>query len=180
MKKHLFKGKTILFSALIISIVLAGISITYGVIAEPGSEQDPVVTLSYIEQVFMPKAYEYIDKNVVELKGIVEGFKTSLNGIEDRMYNIEKQGKSEFRVVSIKSGQQFFGSAGTEIILRMGTATIISSEKGGLSDVTVGKDISIGEAMPDNHLLIIPLGDGRGFAATKDVIVMVKGSYEIK
>ncbi|MBR0278273.1 MAG: hypothetical protein IJQ50_07430 [Clostridia bacterium] len=93
--------------------------------------------------------------------------------------DILKPGLS-FKVVNLSKGQTLACFAGTEVILRMGKATIIATEKGGLADVTSGTDLKNGESMPSNHLLIVPLSDGRGIKAENDVIVMVKGDYTIK
>ena len=66
------------------------------------------------------------------------------------------------------------------MILRMGTGTIVASAKGGISDVTAGFDLGQDIAMPANHLLIAPLGDGRGVKMTTDGKVMIKGTYTLE
>ena len=91
-------------------------------------------------------------------------------------------GKAEtsFTVVTVKKGKTLIGGSGCEIILRQGKATVKGADLGGLSDVTLGADIPSGSDMPSNHLLIVPRDDGRGFKATTDVVVMIKGGFEIK
>ena len=113
---------------------------------------DPLITESYLKNVFLNEVKEYIDS----------------------------KGTSSFSVLTVKKGQKFLGGSGCEFILRQGTAAVISSELGGLSDVTAGYDIVTGVDVPPNHLLIIPREDGRGFTALTDVVIMVKGSYTIK
>ena len=122
-------------------------------LAVPGAQDDPVVTLSYIENVFWNKVQQYIDQCV---------------------------SSTRFGVVSVAGGSTVICEEGTELILRMGTAAVIATEKGGLSDVTAGEDIRNGEPMPSNHQLIVPVGDGRGFKATSDVIVLLKGQYKVQ
>lgn len=87
---------------------------------------------------------------------------------------------STFSVVTLPQGSVLVGEAGCELILRMGTATVIATEKGGLCDTTIGGDWPNGSAVPSNHNLIVPLSDGRGISADTDVILMVKGSYSLK
>lgn len=118
--------------------------------ATPGDESDPIVTKSYLETVFIDK--------VKELMGSAD----------------------TFTVVDVEEGKQMICDAGTELILRKGTGVIIATEKGGVANVTASVDLPSGETMPANSLLIVPLGDGRGFVATSDVIVMVKGGYKIE
>jgi hypothetical protein len=132
--------------------------------AVPGSEDDPLVSKSYIEETIIPQIKEYIDDKISRLNG----------------NNGENISSIEFAVVSVTNGQSLIGQGGTELILRMGTANIIATEKGGIADVTAGTDLSNGVKMPSNHLLIIPLSDGRGLKATSDILVMVKGSYVLE
>ncbi len=85
-----------------------------------------------------------------------------------------------FKVVELKTGETMECQAGTELVLRMGKATVIATEKGGLADVSSGFDLKDGEEMPSNHHLIVPVADGRGIKAENAVIVLVKGKYTIK
>jgi len=104
----------------------------------PGSDADPLVTQSYVDQ----------------LCSLV--------------------------VVQLGPGQRLEGSAGTEIIVRSGTARAVASASGGVCDVTGGKDLAQGERVPLNHLLIVPRTDGRGISADTALFVMVRGPYVIK
>lgn len=122
-------------------------------VAEPGSESDPIVTKSYVDKV-INNLQQYIDT---------------------------KSGGSEsFEIVYIEQGQQLIGNKGTEIILRSGIASVVDSGNGGLADVTEGKDITSGENVIQNHLLIVPRDDGRGVKAeNNNVVLLVKGAYMV-
>jgi hypothetical protein len=104
----------------------------------PGSEQDPLVSRSYVD------------------------------------------GKLRIAVVEVPAGTKLIGSAGTEIIVRSGSATAIDTELGGLSDVTAGKDLRQGVEAPPNHLLIVPRNDGRGIQAVTSLFVLVRGNYRLQ
>ena len=86
---------------------------------------------------------------------------------------------SSFSVVNLKANQMLIGTAGCEVILRMGSATVIATEKGGLCDITIGGDWPDGSPVPSNHNLIVPVSDGRGVKAVTDIILMVKGTYTL-
>ena len=86
----------------------------------------------------------------------------------------------KLQVVEVQAGQIIEAEAGTEIILRGGRATAVTSEAGGLADVTQGRDLSSGTVIPANHLLLIPRSDGRGLKAESDIILMVRGGYAIR
>ena len=78
---------------------------------------DPLITESYLNDVFMQEVKDYIDAN---------------------------KGGSSFEVVSIEQGKTFIGKSGCEVILRQGKAEVLGSELGGLSDVTMAGDLSTG------------------------------------
>ena len=86
----------------------------------------------------------------------------------------------KFVVIKVEADQSVIGAASTEIILRSGTATAIAGASGGVADITEGVDLSQGTDVTKNHLLIIPVDDGRGIQCTSVCYVMVKGDYTLK
>ena len=87
---------------------------------------------------------------------------------------------TRFQVVNVSAGKSVICSDGTELILRMGTCSVIGTQKGGVSDVTMGFDLADGTIVQGNHLLIVPLDDGRGVKTSTDCIFMIKGNYKIQ
>ncbi|TYP57821.1 hypothetical protein [Thermosediminibacter litoriperuensis] len=124
-------------------------------IGEPGSEDDPLVTKSYVDRV------------VSELKGYFDKGVPVTGPAQD------------LEVVYLEKGDRLIAGKGTEIILRSGTALIVDSENGGIADVTGGKDLRKGEKVPQNHLLIVPREDGRGVVAQTSLVLLVRGSFEV-
>lgn len=148
-------------AALGVALALAATGMAY---SEPGTESDPLISLSYLE--------ERLD----ELKDYVDS-KTGSSGTQSPSSPLD----NSLVVVELFNGQMLIGDAGSEIILRSGSATAITSASGGLSDVTAGTDIAEGKPIPANHLLIIPRSDGRGIFVTKNsTFVMVRGGYTIR
>lgn len=150
------------FKKTIVTLGIAGLLLGSTVVfSEPGSESDPVVSLSYLNNK-LNEIRDYIDEKVRERPK-------------------ENQDGDSLQVVELQNGQILEGEAGTEIIKRSGKAIVIATELGGLSDVTSGVDIADGGVVPDNHLLIVPRSDGRGIFVTKDkTFIMVRGAYNIK
>ncbi len=157
MKKKISKAK-------IVAILLCMATVFTVVLAEPGGEDDPLISKAYIDEVLMPQIKEYVETKISQVNS---GGGTA-------------QSAESFKVVNMTAGQKMICDAGAELILRMGSANVIATEKGGLADTTAGFDLANGTAMPSNHLLIVPLADGRGISANDDVIVMVKGGYSIQ
>ena len=157
------KRKIALVLAIVVS--LAGVFAVFA--AEPGSEGDPIVTLSYIKDKVIPEIYEYVDEKLEKMSS-----KPSSDGVV--------ASADVFGVVEVPAGNKVICKAGTEIILRAGEAEVIATTKGGLADTTLGADLPDGASMPSNHLLIIPFDDGRGMETLTNCIFMIKGEYSIK
>lgn len=136
-----------LMKQILLVTLIAGVIGTVTVLA---TGEDPVISLSYLNEIFMPKVESKLKETAV------------------------------FTVVNIPKGKTFVAKEGCEFILRGGEATVIASKSGGISDVTDGVDLAEKTNVPPNHHLIVPRDDGRGFKAITDVIVMVKGGYEMK
>lgn len=127
--------------------------------ASAGSETDPLITLSYLEQ-RISEVKKYVDDKISSLNN------TSSNNLE---------------VIELKNGQKIIGREGTEFILRSGKAIAKVSDLGGISDVTDGVDLKEGENIPRNHQLIIPRDDGRGLVIIEDsTFILVRGEYIIE
>ena len=157
--------KSPIFSAAIITLSLITVGqMAYASTNDPGSESDPLVTLSYVE-LKMNQLKDYIDQKSF-----------SSNPSQE----ISSTESTTFQVVELKKGQSLIAGGGTELILRSGEATAIVSPSGGLSDVTGAKNLQRNEKIPANHLLIIPRNDGRGITAMSDSFLLVKGGYTIK
>ena len=145
--------------------------------AVPGTAADPVVSKSYMD-------------------AQIDILKTQISTLQQQVDKLEASGGSgtpstpvtpsqpaeapKFEVVKVDAGKSVIGSASTEIILRSGTATAIAGASGGVSDVTEGVDLSQDTAVTKNHLLIIPVDDGRGIRCTSLCYVMIKGDYTLK
>ena len=122
-----------------LAIILSAIGVfAEAYAAQPGTNEDPLVTKSYLGQM------------------------------------------TRFNVVEVPQGKSVYGQAGTEMILRQGECTIIGTQKGGVSDVTMGYDLADGITVQGNHLLVVPVNDGRGVKALTNCLIMIKGGYEIR
>ncbi len=137
-----------------VAAVLLGSTVVF---SEPGSESDPLVTLSYV------------NKNIEQIKAYV-----------DEKLQSKSSSNYELKIVELNKGQFLIAKAGTEIILRGGKATAIVSDLGGLQDITEGVDIGQGAEIPSYHLLLVPRDDGRGVYCTSNAIFMVRGDYQIR
>ena len=155
-------------------------------LAQPGAAEDPLVSKAYV------------DGQVNQLKSLIgsggtggggvsaadrEAIKLELLTYFETLYGealrVAVTGSADaYEIVQARKGQAIIGRAGSQIILRSGTATAITGENS-ICDATAGSDLMNGMNIPKNHLLIVPLGDGRGLRCTSDVFLMIKGGYHV-
>lgn len=142
----------------------------------PGSADDPIVTKSYV------------DEQVANLKKELGGSAVTpppASGNQGNGGNTEDTAKGALKVEKLVAGQKVVASEGTELIVRSGSVKVIAGENGdGIPDVTEGKDLKGGSAVPFNHLLLIPRSDGRGLhvvSAGSDgySYIMIRGTYSV-
>ena len=177
------KNSIFIILIFLVTVIIVDTSdISFG---QPGGSDDPLVTYSFVEKRIEQLKY-YIDEKLNS--GGTNSNNSELQRLKEENEAIKKQlsqlaansSGSGLEIVELNAGQRLICGAGTEIILRSGSAKAIASELGGLSDLTGGKDLSGNELIPLNHLILIPRDDGRGAYVEKFAIFMVRGAYEIK
>ncbi|TCO73149.1 hypothetical protein [Marinisporobacter balticus] len=156
---------------IILSTCMVILSFSYIVMAmgtDPGSQEDPIITKSYVELRNQQLKF-YIDQKIEEL---------SVKTNNEKQTNLQTP---VFEIVEVQKGQRVIGGASTEIIIRSGGALAIASASGGVADLISGKDLKNGEIIPLNHLLLLPRDDGRGIEVFVDkTFILIKGSYGIQ
>lgn len=139
------------------------------------SSEDPIISLSYLTEVFRPSIEEDYEAKIAELEDRIDAL--SAGG------SASSGGKAEaaFEVIELKYGDCLFAGDAVEIMLRAGSAVCIAPDASqGISDYTAGAEIYNGEKLTKNHMCLIPRGDGRGIMATANsVYIMVRGEYSL-
>ncbi|HOQ36900.1 MAG TPA: hypothetical protein PLR73_04240 [Acetivibrio sp.] len=166
----LYKKSGILTLAIVLGIAVVHIVqiVNAASTAEPGSEDDPVVSQSYV------------DEQINSLKSSLDEMTKKYEEAQERLKEIESYGK--FVPLELNKGQVLIAGESAEIILRGGKALAIGGEGGGLSDITSGSgaDVNTDQEVPLNHLLLISRNDGRGIKVVSEKAwVLVKGPYTI-
>lgn len=168
------------------------------------STVDPVVTLSYINDILLPQ----VMAQITEIRSLVgtgggtgvptaefNALKTKVTELETAVAKLNGTASTApgtvvadvFTAISMSRGQTLYAPASAvELILRSGSAKVVSpftteGLKQGLSDLTSAGDVQNGEALIANHLMLIPRGgDGRGIVITSDIAyIVVRGEYQI-
>ena len=146
----------------------------------PGGEGDPLVTLSYLEQVFQGYITELLQKDLEEKTATLRG------ELEERIAALEEASReagilsaSTFRLVELGDGQTLVGLRGTELLLRVGSAEVTAQSSPGLVDTTTAGTLENGGSLEKNHLYMITVPES-GIKAKGNVMVIVRGDYEVK
>lgn len=118
------------------------------------------------------------------LAGLQKDLTTVSNKVAEVSNNLDRLSEkvdkvSSFQKVFVEKGKTVILAGGSELVLRSGAATAIASNDGGLTDVT-GTDLITGNAVPKNHLILVPVDDGRGIKTVTDVWLIIKGSYSVQ
>ena len=182
--------------------------LVHGDEAEYVPEDDPLVSLSYINEVVTPeydKKIEELTSTIDSLTKTVDKLKEVLDGYEydgettpeeddegpletdDNPEETEEQpsaiapASNYFEVVYLKNGAKIMAESPCEIILRSGSAIAVSIIANGLNDMTDGTELLNADDIPLFHHLLVPRGnDGRGIQITsEESYIMVRGDYSI-
>lgn len=185
MKQH--KLRTAACIMLVGTVLAAFVAIAAEIGA--GSENDPLVTLSYLNEVFLAQILENVDEKLLErnelmateLQDWITQTKRDILIELGSSYGDESGGVAvSFTAVTLAPGQTLYGAMGCEVMLRSGSAICISEGKSvpGLVDTTDGSSINDGVALTANHLYLMTAQ--RGVQATDgEVVLMVRGEYTI-
>lgn len=145
-----------------------------------GGSSDPLVTLSYINDVVKPellsKFDSQLDAKITELKGELDKKVAALESQYGSAAELAE--RSTYKVVTLENGQKLTGSVGTELLLRIGSASVYTTYTPGLIDTTMGSELNSGESLVKNHLYMVTI-DGRTIKATAHTMIVVRGDYTI-
>lgn len=151
---------------------LCGILMTTALAAEAGSAQDPLVTLSYLNETFMNNIMARVDEKIsarnAQLAQQTGGqFSGSGGG----------SAAAAFTVVTLTSGQTLTGDIGCEVMLRVGSAVCVTPSVPGLIDETTGGTLNNGGSLAQNHLYMMTIENRAVRATAATTKLLVRGSY---
>lgn len=155
----------------VVLLALSGIlSTTVSLAAEAGSEGDPLVTLSYLNDTFLDTILTKVDQKIAARN----------SQIAQELGGQSASGTAlTFTVVTLSKGQVLTGDIGCEVMLRVGTASCVSPSSPGLIDESSASALNNGGALVQNHLYMMTI-EGRGVQATAATTkLLVRGTYTI-
>ena len=193
------KKKKLLNSAIciVISAVFALFALT--TVFAYSSDSDPIVTLSYLNDVVLPMLREEFSPKQEDTPVIPDTTQENEtvpdeNEVSDNTENTEESETVEdindaaaklgtYELLELHAGQTVLCESAVEIIVRPGSiVTVVSPfEAQGIADITNGNELLCDMEIPINAYCIIPRGnDGRGFKViSENAYIMIRGEYSI-
>ena len=167
------------YTLLVVSVMAAG---------TVGSESDPLVTLSYLNDTFKADLLKALDEKIAardkelsdKLSAQVKADTEKLAQTTGVSVGAGSAGSGDtFSVVTLSKGQTLTGEIGCEVMLRVGTATCVAGSSPGLIDETTAGTLNSGKALTQNHLYMMTIAD-RGVKASADTVkLLVRGGYTV-
>ena len=156
---------------LVLAMLLGAMNMTISFAAEPGSDQDPLITLSYLNDTFLNGVMKKVDEKIAARNAQI---------VKELDGQTSTEGSAEtFTVVTLAQGQKLNGDIGCEVMLRVGTAACVSASAPGLIDQTDASTLNNGGALVKNHLYMMTI-EGRSVQATAATTkLLVRGTYTI-
>ena len=179
MKKKWLR-RTALLSLLVVAAVFT--------VAAQGSKEDPLVTLGYLNERFLPQVVEEVTAQAADRQEILqEALQKQIDDYTKDMtkkinrLNNSSTGKTDvagFAVVELESGYTLVPEPGCELMLRAGNGVCVAAAFPGFVDMTSGGELNGGSLLEANHLYLVTDHD-RGVMADGAVTLLVRGDYDI-
>lgn len=157
--------------------------------AAQGSESDPLVTLGYLTDQFLPRVLGEVEVKMgerdKELESKLQAMVNTYSAEMEKKFQKAAAGSGGaavspgFAAVTVNAGQKLLLSAGSELLFRGGTALCTAPSSPGLVDMTDGSILEGWSAPQLNHLYLATDGN-RGLTASDTVTVLVRGAYTIE
>ena len=144
------KKLTIIFSILLGTLLLVSAIFS----ASAYSDNDPLITLSYLQEVFAPSLKQEI-----------------ASGGGQSMGSVGSSANATYKLLELNRGQSVMASSICEFIVRPGSKVNVISPfpTQGVADITNGVEVLSGQAVSINAYCLIPRGgDGRGITVVSD------------
>ncbi len=172
--------KTKRIAAILMALVLTAVIGTVAVYAagSVGTEDDPLVSLSYLTDVFTAKVTELFRTELTEREtALREEYGSRISALESSV-GITPPEDRDYTVETLQDGQTVVCQRGAEILLRIGDAKVSAADEPGLVDTSSTANLADGESLEKNHLYMVTI-NGNGIRAVGTVKVVLRGDYTI-
>ncbi len=160
------------------------------------TENDPLVSLSYIENVLTPSIKSYVDGKVSNVtadevaQALVndQSFKDYVSQVvkdELKNYSFPSSGSgsasAEFQSLNLSAGQKITALGKCELILQSGAATVFGpASSGAVKDISANKTLNAGSSLTVGNYIEISYANGSGIAVIQNgTALLIRGEYTV-
>ena len=165
---------TVIFS-IIVGVLLAVFAVFT---ASAYTDSDPLITLSYLQEIFAPSLKQEI---LAEAVTVPAG--SDVTQAPSSVDEAVPQGANSYTLLELSLGQTVMADSICEFIVRPGSRVAVISPfpSQGVADITNGIEVLGGENVSINAYCLIPRGaDGRGLTLLSEkAYLMIRGDYTI-
>ncbi len=153
-KKHLFLK--LIACTMLVAVIVGFAALASGAGSTAGTSSDPLVTLSYVDEIFRESLLSEVQKMISDssandaqrLNQMLAGFIAAMP-----RSTAVSSAQSSYESVSLQVGQTWTFAEGQQFLLLSGSAVLTSNR---LVDVTDGKSIASGAALAEDHFYTVP------------------------
>lgn len=126
-----------------------------------------------------------VDQKIAKIEsGNISISQSVIDSIASKVVDdIKKEGiavGTSWQVVTIPAGSSLVGQVGTEIVLRVGSASVYSTGSVGIVNLSNGAMLDPGKPLAANNLYLVSIAERGVKAGSNGATVLVSGSYVIK
>ena len=188
MKKKTEMIKKAAFAVLVIVVFMTVLASAAA--EEYSTENDPLVSLSYINGVLVPGFEHYVDEKVqsVSAEEIVselmsnEEFRQYVSSVIASMSHDSSgtASSSEFITLRLSAGKRLTAGSKCEIIVRSGQAAAVCPSEGAVKDLSADRTLKNGDTVITGNFIEISYADGSGIVALQTTTeILVRGEFTV-
>lgn len=173
------KKWTALAAALALTALCAGAALAAG-----GDQNDPLVTLSYLEQTALPGVVQEVEtKSTARQAELEKALADQIAQYKQEVSELAASSSTDsasYTLVILTSGQTMSLEVGCEVLLRVGTVKVNANTNPALIDVSTGGTVNGGASLTKNHLYMATISDRTLTPTAATVKLLVRGGYSVK
>lgn len=159
---------------------LAVLSLTGVVWAANGDKNDPLVTLSYLNDTVIPKIVSQVEKKMAARQTeLDQSLQAQIARYQQSTAGTGGGTSASYALITLSQGQTLSLDVGCELLLRVGTAKVNANTDPALIDLSTGGTLGPGGSLTKNHLYMATIPDRTLSATAGTVKLLVRGGYSV-
>lgn len=186
------KSKAEFIKKVAVTVILLTVFMTsfaFGVSENYTTENDPLVSLSYINGVLTPAFEAYVDEKVKNVSADEvaaalmnnDSFKEYVASLIASQTHGGVSGSSDgeqFKTVELAAGKKIKANGKCEVIVRKGQAAVYCRTEGAVKDISAGKTLKNGDAAVLGNLIEISYaGDSGIISLLTPTEILIRGEF---